>query len=176
MEYYTAAYESLSFRKPFADDLNNSIIVLNRANQYGRCRIGSEIFGSDMSSRHVNSSFILARFVNQDGSIDLYPGQVQYFFSHSLNLPNGFIEHRLAYIRWYKPVNSAATWFYFSSDEAEACNVELWDTQFYLIRHDCIIPVHNIYSRFIPFKYKISNRQNAREYLAVISLNRKFNI
>ena len=29
VEYYTAAYENLSFRKPFADSLDNSIIVLN---------------------------------------------------------------------------------------------------------------------------------------------------
>ncbi|KAF0420935.1 transposase domain-containing protein [Gigaspora margarita] len=98
-EYYTVAYENLSFRKPFANNLDDSIIVLNRANQYGRCKIGSEIFGSDMSSRHVKSSFVLAQFVNQDGSIDLYPKQVQYFISHSINLLNGFIEHKLAYIK-----------------------------------------------------------------------------
>ena len=130
-----------------------------------------------MSSWHVKSSFVLARFVNQDGSIDLYPGQVQYFISHSVNLPNGFIEHKLAYIKWYKPVSLAATRFHFSSkDDTETYNVELWDTQFYLIRRECIIPVHNIFSRFIPFKYKILDRQNSREYLAVIPLNRKFNI
>ena len=157
VEYYTVAYENLSFRKPFADNLDDSIIVVNWADQYGRCRIGSEIFGSDMSSRHIKSSFILARFVNQDGSIDLYPGQVQYYIRHSLNMPNGLVEHKLAYIKWYKPLNLVATRFYFNSDEAEACNVILWDMQFYPIRRDCIIPVHNIFSRFIPFKYKISN-------------------
>jgi hypothetical protein len=30
VEYYTATYENLSFRKPFADNLDDSIIVLNR--------------------------------------------------------------------------------------------------------------------------------------------------
>ncbi|RIB27834.1 hypothetical protein C2G38_2159603 [Gigaspora rosea] len=162
VKYYTATYENLSFRNPFADNLDDSIIVLNRVDQYERCRIGSEIFGSDISSRHVKSSFVLARFVNQDGSIDLYPGQVQYFISYSVNLPNGFIEHKLVYIKWYKPVSSAATRFHFSSnDDAETCNVELWDTQFYPICRECIIPVHNIFSRFILFKNKISDRQNS---------------
>src|SRR5271169_4010793 len=175
LEYYNATYETMNFRKPFTADLDDStIMVQNRTDQYGRCRIGSEIFGSAMSSWHIRSSFVLAQFVNQDGSVDLYPGQVQYFFTHLLQLPNGIAEHKLAYIRWYQAVNSAAVRFYFNI--AETCNVELWGTDFYPIKRECFIPVHNIYGRFVPFKYRISNRQNSREYLAVIPLNRKYNI
>lgn len=174
VDYYKAAYETISFRKPFSDDLDDSVIVRDRLNQHGRCRIGSETFGSTMSSRHIKSSFVLAQFVNKDGSIDLYPGQVQYFFTHLLHLPNETKEHKLAYIRWYQSANSAAIRFYFSVDNT--CNVELWGTDFYPQKRECIIPIHNIYSRFIPFKYKISNRKNSCEYLAVIPLNRKFNI
>jgi len=162
VEFYEVTYESLNFRKLFIEiqDDSDSIIVLNRAHQYGRYRIRSKYFGLDMSSRHVNSSFVLALFKNQDGSFDLYPGQVQYFFKHSINLPSrGLVEHKLAYIRWYKPVSLATTRFYFSSDdEAQTCNVKLWNTEFDIIRHDCIIPVHNIFSQFIPFKYKTSDR------------------
>ena len=102
VEFYEVTYESLNFRKLFAEtqDDSASIIVPNRAHQYGRCRIGSEYFGSDMSSRYVNSSFVLALFENQDGSFNLYPEQVQYFFKHSINLPSrGLVEHKLAYIR-----------------------------------------------------------------------------
>ncbi|KAF0406515.1 transposase domain-containing protein [Gigaspora margarita] len=81
IEYYTAAYENLSYRKPFADNLDDSIIVLNQADHY------------------------------------------------SVNLLNGFIEHKLVYIKWYKPVSSAATRFHISSnDNAKTCNVELWNT------------------------------------------------
>ncbi|CAG8483750.1 22092_t:CDS:2, partial [Racocetra persica] len=76
VEYYTAAYEMLSFRKPFANVLDNSIIVCNLVDQFGRYQIGSEIYGSDISSHYIKSLFILAWFVNQDRSIDLYPGQV----------------------------------------------------------------------------------------------------
>ena len=78
-----------------------------------------------MSSWHIKSSFVLAQFVNQDGSVEMYPGQVQYFFTHYLNLLNGTAEHKLSYIRWYQAVNSATVWFYFSIDNAETCNVEL---------------------------------------------------
>ncbi|GET63009.1 hypothetical protein GLOIN_2v1786147 [Rhizophagus irregularis DAOM 181602=DAOM 197198] len=61
-------------------------------------------------------------------------------------------------------------------EDDEICNVELWGTKFYPEGQDCIIPVHNILSRFVPIKYKISDRKNAREYLAVNPINRKFNI
>ncbi|EXX67733.1 hypothetical protein RirG_111720 [Rhizophagus irregularis DAOM 197198w] len=102
-----------------------------------------------------------------------YPGQVQFFFSHKVDLPDGELEHNLAFIRWYQPANSR---YYFSIEDDEICNVELWGTKFYPEGQDCIIPVHNILSRFVPIKYKISDRKNAREYLAVNPINRKFNI
>jgi len=174
VEYYEASYETMNFQKPFTNNINNLIVIQNRADQYGRSRIGSEILDSLMSSRNVKGSFILARFVNHDGSVDLYPGQVQFFFTHSVNFPNGAVCHKLAFIRWFKPVNSADTRFYFGSEND--ANVELWSTELYPIKRECIIPIHNIFGRFIPFKYTISNRQNSCKYLAVIPLNRKYNI
>src|SRR5438477_13012559 len=99
VEYYKALYELMNFRKLFTADLDNSITVQGRINQYGRYRIGSEIFGSAMFSRHIKSSFVLIQFVNQDGSVKMYSGQVQYFFTHYLNLPNRTVEHKLSYIR-----------------------------------------------------------------------------
>jgi hypothetical protein len=174
VEYYEASYETMNFRRPFAKNIDNSIVIQNRADQYGRCRIGSEIFDSAISSRNTKGSFVLARFVNHDGSIDLYPGQVQFFFTHSVNISNKLVQHKLAFIRWFKPVNSADVRFYFGSENES--NVELWSTEFYPIKRECLIPIHNIFGRFIPFRYRISNRHDSREYLAVIPLNRKYNI
>jgi hypothetical protein len=37
VEYYKASYETMSFQKPFTEDFNNSVILRNRANQYGKC-------------------------------------------------------------------------------------------------------------------------------------------
>ena len=129
-----------------------------------------------MSSCYIKSLFVLAQFVNCDESVDLYPGQIQYFFTHTINLADGPVDHKLAYIRWYRPVNSAEIRFHFSIDKTETCNVELWNSEFYPIQRECFIPVHNIFSRFVPVSYKISNRQNLHEYLAVIPLNCKYNI
>ncbi|RHZ85231.1 hypothetical protein Glove_69g30 [Diversispora epigaea] len=46
----------------------------------------------------------------------------------------------------------------------------------YVRCRDCIIPVHHIFGRFVPVKYKISDRKNAKKYLAVNPINRKYNL
>jgi len=171
-------YVDSTFRKPFDGDTSNSVIVVNKANQYGRCRIGAEIFGSVISSRHLKSSFILAKFINRDGkSVDIYPGQIQYFFEHSIYLSQNLITHKFAFVRWYKAVSSPSIRYHFGiDDDNTTCNVELWENSFYPISRDNLIPVHNILGRFVPAKYKTSNRLNSREYLAVIPVNRKFHL
>ena len=67
----------------------------------------------------------MAQFVNQDESVEMYPGQVQYFFTYHLNLSNGIAKHKLLYIRWYQTVNFATVRYNFSINNAETCNVEL---------------------------------------------------
>src|SRR5215213_1293022 len=49
--------------------------------KFGRCRIGSEVFGSVMSKRNSKSSFVLAKFIINDDQVECYPGQVQYYFT-----------------------------------------------------------------------------------------------
>ncbi|GET57088.1 hypothetical protein GLOIN_2v1786147 [Rhizophagus irregularis DAOM 181602=DAOM 197198] len=176
VEYYMVSYETMEFRKPFGEGAEDSIIVQVKMNQFGRCRIGSEIFGSSISSRHVKSSFILAKFITESGDINCYPGQVQYFFTHAVNLPDGLSEHNLAFIRWYKPAESSNIRYHFRVRDDEICNVELWSTEFYPESRDCIIPVHHILGRFILTKYQISGRRSSNVYLAVNPVNRKFHI
>ena len=143
-------------------------------NRFERCRIGSEVFGSTLSLRHIKSSYILAKFITNDGTVNCYPRQVQYYFVHVVDLPDGPYEHFLAYVRWYQPAGSSNVRYHFRDDET--CNVELWSTEFYPEERDCIIPVHHILGRFVPVNYRISTRRNAREYLAINPVNRKFQI
>lgn len=174
VEYYTGTYVDSIFRKPFTENTSDSTIVLDKATQYGRCRIGAEFFGSAISPRNIKSSFILAKFINHNGSVDIYPGQVQYFFEHTINLSSQNRTHKLAFVKWYNPVSSPSIRYHFN--EVETCNVELWENNFSPIRRDCLIPIHNILGRFVPVKYKTSHRSNSREYLAIIPLNRKFHL
>ena len=62
VEYYMAAYETLEFWKPFGEGHEDYIVISVKMNQFGRCRIGSEIFGSNMSSPHVSSNVILEKY------------------------------------------------------------------------------------------------------------------
>jgi hypothetical protein len=175
--FYAGTYINYNFRKPADEIIQNSVTIRVRMDQFGRCRIGSEVFGSTMSSRHIKSSYILAKFLTGDEQVDCYPGQVQYYFKHTLDLPNGPVEHNLAYVRWYRPADTIRTRYHFCiNDEDETCNVELWKSDFYAERRDCIIPVHNILCRFIPAKYRISARSDAIDYLAINTINRKFHI
>ena len=66
----------------------NDTIVNSKIKQYGRLRIGADIYGSVSAACHEKSSYILARFIQKDGSIDTYPGQFQFFFEHTIYLKN----------------------------------------------------------------------------------------
>ena len=100
VDYYFATYEKFDFKAPFDDGPEDSIIISRvTINKFGRCRIGSEVFGSTMSSRHVKSSFILVNFITHDDKVDCYAGQVQYFFKHIVDFENGPIEYNLAYVQ-----------------------------------------------------------------------------
>ena len=98
VDYYMATYSNLEFRKPFGAGLSDAIIIKVKMNQFGRCRIGSEVFGSTMSLRHVKSSYILAKFITENEDVEIYPDQVQYYFTHTVDLPNVAIKHFLVYV------------------------------------------------------------------------------
>jgi hypothetical protein len=79
--FYNAAYsEMYKFRKPADEILQDSITIRVKMNQFGRCRIGSEVFGSAMSVRHTKSSYVLAKFINSDGKSTVIPDKFNSFF------------------------------------------------------------------------------------------------
>ncbi|RHZ50939.1 hypothetical protein Glove_487g4 [Diversispora epigaea] len=172
--YYNDTYKNLKFWKSFETDSLNSIIIPLKINKYCHYRIGSEIFGSTFSPRHQKSLYILTKFASEDDSIDIYLGQIQFFFVHEISINRINMEnHYLAYVRWYKKIKNQ---FYFSVNKKQIYNVKLWDTEFYPKSRDCIIPVYHILGRFVPVKYKISDRKNIKEYLVVNPINRKYNL
>ena len=183
--YYKAAYRNLDFftieeisRNPGFS--GHGVVVWPQINQFGRIRIGAEIFGSANAPRHSRSSFIRAKFVQSDDSIESFPGQIQYFFEHEVNLreKNKLIKqvHRLAYVRWFLPVSNYQTRFRLQiTDDDQSCSVELWTNDLCESGRDSIIPVHNILDRFIPYTIEIGSRKPS-ERMAVIPLKRKFHM
>ena len=177
-DYFNDAYELqfVTIAESISTSLRDSIIVPNMVDQFGRIRIAAEIFGSTMSSRYLKNAFILAKFIQEDGTTDLFPDQVQYYFEHTIRILGESKTHRLAFVRWYKPAPNRHTRFYTSIDENEkSSNIELWQNDFYDLSRDCLIPIHYIYSRFVSSKFVIGVR-NLATYNAVIPINRQFHL
>jgi hypothetical protein len=155
----------------------NSIVVLPIITQFGRVRIAAEIFGSKSAPRYQRSSYILAKFIQEDETIDIYPGHVQYYFEHTVQLPTGPKTHRLAFVNWYLWTPNEKTRFHcrIGNWDDKSCNVELWKYDFHKLSRDAIMPIHNIYSRFLPSKFTVGIR-NPTTYMAVIPINRQFHL
>lgn len=184
VQYYKDAYnlDFISFNKYVSSrqiklrNSNQQIIVHPRANQFGRVRIGSEIFGSVISPQYKKNSYILANFIQENEIVEAFPGQVQFFFEHTVELPDGYHTHRLAFVKWYLPAEDQQKRFQCRvNNDNNSCNIEIWKYDFYNIGRDSIIPVHNIYARFITSDFTIGKR-NPIKYMAVIPVNRHFHI
>lgn len=173
-EWYTLAYER-PFRSPYDEPRKGSTPIEPYATQHARLRLGDETFGSMMSLRYQSNAYIRAKFVvGRTEDTDVYPGQVQYFIEHTLA---GMI-HRLAVVKWYQPARSANVRYRLSLDgNPRFCNSELWSDTFYPLNRECILPVHNILGRFVRVPTNASNKsKNALDCIAVVPLNRRFNL
>jgi hypothetical protein len=179
VEYYRNAYDDRIFAtlSNIHNALPGTITVLPKVNKFGRLRIGAEVIGSTFSGRHIRSANVLAQFVLDDGTTDTYPGQVQFFFEHTIYLSEGETTFSLAFIKWYEAAEDRRSRFHcqIDNDNANICNIELWKTGFYDLGRDCIIPIHNILGRFVSAKMSIG-RKNPKKYLSVIPINRKIHI
>ncbi|CAB4435288.1 unnamed protein product [Rhizophagus irregularis] len=174
VEFYNSLYEEHFVSIYSITGPNNDIVVISKIIQYGRIRIGADIFGSIQAARHEKSSYILARFEQEDGTIDTYPGQVQFYFEHTIYLKNSSsLTHSLALVKWYRPVQDHRTRYFCQvDDDIKSCNIELWTNGFYDMSRDSIIPVHHILGKFIKCDFNIRTRK-IKEYMAVIPLNKK---
>jgi hypothetical protein len=174
VEYYNNLYDDHQFVSISSISSQSGDTVVNsKIKQHGRLRIGADIYGSVQAARYEKSSYILARFVQDDGSIDTYPGQVQFFFEHMIYLDNKSITHSLAFVKWYKPVQNHETRYHCQvDDDIKSCNIELWSNEFYNVSRDSIIPIHNILGKFIKCKFYVGKKKQ-KEYMAVIALNKK---
>lgn len=185
VQYYNNTYRNwnfvtiaeLSSSDSLSNNSNQQIVVLPIITKFGRVRIATEIFGSKSAPRYQRSSYILAKFIHDDESTDIYPGHVQFYFEHTVQLPTGSRTHRLAFINWYLWASNAKTRFHcrINNKDDKSCNVELWKYDFHELSRDAIVPIHNIYSRFLPSKFIIGAR-NPTTYMAVVPINRQFHL
>ena len=128
-----------------------------------------------ISGQREKNATILAKWkAANDESIDLYSGEVQYYFEHTIKFPDGPKTHFLAYIKWYKSVNSSDIRFRHKFMEPEVSNTELWKAKYCKEEYDSLLAVHRILCRVTKFKgVQIGKQKN---YLSIIPLNRRFNL
>ena len=82
--------------------------------------------------------------------------------------------HQLAFVKWYRPAPNPKTRFYYKADDDdEGCNVKLWKNECHKADRDSIIPIHNIYSRFVPSEFVVGTR-TSKTYMAVTPINWQF--
>jgi len=177
VNYYNNAYELefVTIARSIERRYTCPIIFWPIINQFERIHICAEIFGSANTPRFYKNSFIFAKFIQENNMTDLFSGQVQYYFEHEVNLPSGKQTHYLAFVKWYMPAPNYQKRFYCHVDnDINTCNIKLWENKSYDISRDSVIPIHNIYSRFIPSKFVVG--QNSITYLAVIPIGRHFHI
>ena len=176
-EYYYNAYnKEFSSLKNIHTASSDVIPVFKRANIYGRLLLGSEVFGSSYSKRHIKSAKILAQFTHDNGDKDTYPGMVQFYFEHTVNFEGKEWQHSLAFVKWYRPAKDHKTRFHCKiNDDDNSCNMELWRDEFFELGRDCIIPVHSILGRYVAGSFSVGQR-NPQKYMSVIPINRKINI
>ena len=184
VKYYNDSYDDWNFvsiaELATSSDLssNEQIVILPVVNQFGRVQITTEIFGSTLASRYQRSSNILAKFIDKNDAVDIYPGRVQFYFEHLVEFPNGTKKiHQLAFVKWYMFAPNQQTRFHcrIGNIDDNSCNIELWKYEFHELSRDSIIPIHNIYSRFISSKFTVGTR-NPTTYMAVIPINRRFHL
>ena len=86
IQYYNTAYDASEFefvtiagaseRLISEENSTEFIVVSPNISQYGRIRIGSEIFGTTIAPRYLKNSYILARFIQDNETIDLFFSEV----------------------------------------------------------------------------------------------------
>ena len=77
IEYYNNAYESkfIIIAESVSASLSDFIIT-NMVDQFGHVRISAEIFESVIVSQFLKNAYVLAKFIQNDGTSDLFPRQV----------------------------------------------------------------------------------------------------
>jgi hypothetical protein len=135
--YYNEAYDDLDIKfistvdlieKSLQNDSSNRyIIVQPKIKQYGRIRMAAEIFGSVLTPRYKKNSYILAKFTQENNTVEIFSGQVQYYFEHELQLQTGVKTYRLVYVKWYLHTGNHRTRFYYQidNDDDRSINIEL---------------------------------------------------
>lgn len=147
VEYYCDVYGFLLKRD---DDMieYNEITVKNTIKRFDRIQILGYKYYSTEANRNKNTYFCAYHY-NDNGVLELRPGQIQFFFQHTQEVEsveedeeNGLLDHMFAFVRWFKYPNPGTE----DLSSYNGNNVSCWQNKFEDMSQDCILPVHKLYS------------------------------
>ncbi|RHZ51361.1 hypothetical protein Glove_480g6 [Diversispora epigaea] len=82
-QYYNNLYGENFISINEATLYNKQIVIQSKIKQYGRFRLNSDIYELTIFVRHIKSSFVLVKFIQDNREIDTYSGQIQFFFEYT---------------------------------------------------------------------------------------------
>ncbi len=69
--------------------------------QYRHVLIGTEIFRSTITFQYSRNSHILAKFIQDNETTDMFPSEVQFYFTYTIELLISKKTYYLAFVKWY---------------------------------------------------------------------------
>ena len=81
-------------------------------------------FWANIAFQYRKNSYM---FIQDNEMINTFSGEVQFYFTHTIDLPTGSKTYQLAFVKWYQSAPNSKTRFYCKADDDndEGCNVEL---------------------------------------------------
>lgn len=163
---FTANYSNITAFYDY-DNILGGCKVDNYIRKFSSIQIlGYQYFAANKSGK--GGYFCAYKCNNYDEKV-LTPGQIQFFFTHTLKQESQdsttqVYTYYFAFVRWFKPQNANGRLSSHTHNDGSR-----WQNVFEDLSEDCILPVHKIHSG-------ITNRLNYMKNInTVVFLPRKFN-
>lgn len=141
---HTAKYSGILAEYEMETDIDEQVIR-NTATKFRSIQVAGYSYYSLLHGQ--GKGYCCAYRVNDEGEKVLWPGQVQFFFRHTLQLETmegAFqdFDHYFAFVRWFNPANENQILSEFENDDDTSC----WQNSFEEMTEDCVLPVHMLHS------------------------------
>ena len=139
LEFYRIQYENRGL-EDYRQATREGVFVGNRIEKIKTITLMGQTYRS-LAARSHRGAHVLVKFVDSRRML-FWPGEIQYFFRHQLQVNGVFVPHVMAFVRWFgKPPQTAD--MHLHTDGF----VETWLREYDDYSYECIVPVHRLYTQ-----------------------------